>query len=254
MWSIGVVCYALFARELPFKGVNKDFDFASAEVNYDVIPPKFRPLIQQLLSVDPSQRPTAAEARGFHALNSSQTRRREPLSALAQPIVTDGAIPIVTRLSQVMKIQLPELLERLHAPEMNREKVLFLLLQRRFGHPEAVFKGPIYQRSEPTKELVSPGQSVMRTEFFPVPALAVYDALHSFVIRQRCCVSSPISATLIIGQPKDGKNLRIVFSVLDREGGGCAVTFIPDDESCDLSNMIMEHLLQNLMPAGRISE
>ena len=245
MWSVGVVCYALFARGLPFKGVHKDFDFESAQVDYDIVPVKFRPLIQQLLSVDPAQRPSATEARGFHALNSSQTRRREPLSALQVPVVTEGALPIVTRLSQVLKIPVPDLLERVHAEEMNREKVLFLLLVRRFrtGALDVAFKGPIHQRSEPSKELLSQKDDNVRTEFLRVPAVRVYEAMHSFLMKQRCCVSSPISSTLVICQPKDGKDLRVLFNIFDREEGDCVVTLIPDADSLELATMVMDFLL-----------
>ena len=133
--------------------------------------------------------------------------------------------------------------------EMNQEKVLFLLLSKRFrpGSLDAAFMGPIHQRSEPSKDLLgAAAEPVPRTEFFHTTALAAYSAMRSFVIRQRGLVSSPISSTLIIGQPRDGKNLRILFNVFDRESGDCAVTMIPDAESVDLANQIMDYLVETL--------
>ena len=247
MWSIGVVCYALFACALPFPNVHKDFDYEAAEVNYDVIPEKFRPLIQQLLSIDPAGRPSATEARGFHALNSSQTRRKEPLSALAQPIVIEEALPIVTRLSQMIAMPVPDIMRNLTASEMNREKVLYLLLARRFkgGSLDVAFKGPIHQRSEPSKDLLA-GQEdgLVRTEFFRTTAVEVYSAMHSFLMKERCCVSLPISSTLIICRRNNTKDLRVLFNIFDRKEGDCAVTLIPEADSVELSELVMSYLIE----------
>ncbi|KAH0792137.1 CAMK family protein kinase [Histomonas meleagridis] len=226
MWSCGVVIYAFLSRRLPFTNVNRDFDF-NTPVDYSPIPKDFRHLIQQLLSVDPTKRPNATVCRSYPALKSTQTRLKDPLSSLKidRSIFSDQVL--ISRLTQATGIDLKTYQTKLNSEEMNREKLIFLLLKRQ----DRSWLSP---RECPTiLPTSSASDSPSKKGFFPLPtinnvaivekrmvfsetAANVYSVLHLVSIKQKCCISSPLSLSpTIVLKRSNGAEMRISFSIID---------------------------------------
>lgn len=253
MWSVGVLLYAIFARKLPYSHVNRDFDFSQVEVDYSPVPQQFHPLISQLLSINPDNRPSATECRGFAALHSSQTRRKPPLSALKMEDVPDDIrCLMMSRLCQVLAIPYSQLEARMNDPKMNREKVLYILLKKRYDKLNMTgldipFRRPIDHVSEPNREAFfnSTGNThdpnIEHTEI-NADSCQVYKKLHSFLMKQKCCVSSPIVPTPFIIQHKDNKFIRISYRMNEFQPGVTVFQLQPDPQSEDFSTMIYNHL------------
>jgi serine/threonine protein kinase len=239
MWSVGVVIYGIFARSLPFKNVSRDFDFESAIVDYSGVPPLFRPLVQSLLSIDPASRPHATEARGFEALKSSQARQKFPLSAIPSEIDLSDRTDLVSRLSQVLRMPVGQLLAVLRGPRMTVEKLLFTLLCKKVSvmKTSPLFRGacrslPVADRSPTTIQAT-----------FPTCASDVFRRLHSVTMGQRCYVSSPITLDPVIVQAAGAADRRIAFSCVDEDDAKRAVlTLVLPEEAGELAALIMEQM------------
>ena len=220
MWSVGVVIYALFSRKLPFLNVDKDYKFEEQTVDYSHIPTMILPLVLQLLSIDPNQRPSATEARGFAGLNSSQTKKKEPLSALVD-LVNDSSktFIIASKLSQVLRTPMEQLLTKFQAPTYSKEKLLFLLWQnkieaRNLTALNSPFKINISAHTMPPKL----SDKTIMCQVFPVSASTLFEKLHQYLMKERCCVSSPLSDIAVIDQKKEGidTDVKIKYNCYDK--------------------------------------
>jgi serine/threonine protein kinase len=239
MWSVGVAIYAIFARALPFLNVTREFDFANAVVDYSVIPPAFRPLIEQLLSVDPDARPHATEARGFHALNSSQTRRKDPLSAIPDVIDLTDSTELVSRLSQILRVSYGQLTELLRGDGPRIEKLVFVLAQKKLA---VLNSNPLFRGA--WRSLPSP---VFADRTIQVPfadcSANVFKQLHAVLMRQRCCVSSPIVLEPVIVPMKEAPDVRISFSCVDEgESNQSVLTLVVHEDAGNLAQEILAQL------------
>lgn len=237
MWSVGVVFYAIFARSLPFRDVSDNFDYANAEVQWDLIPANVQPLIKRLLSLNPDERPSAAECRAFDVFKAKDRSFKEPLSALKGALDMDIDQSLLSSLSQAMHIPVERLRERLTAEHMNREKVLFMLLSKR---SRAVFRLPSNQRSAPVN---GPGCGIRREDIH-TDSVHVWDSMHSYLVKQRFSISTPISETLVAVQSKSDPLVRLSFSICDKEDGQTTVTLAPNSHSVELADALMAHLRQ----------
>ena len=273
MWSVGVVIYAIFARRLPFNvpAVAPGMDPADREIDYSqpidmsMIPESVRPLISQLLSLNPDERPSATEARGFACLNSSQTKKKEPLSMLTMPdFQCENAFVIISRLSQALHISFQTMIQKLRDPAMNRHKLLFSLYKKRYeklnlAGLDLPFHRVLIANSEPAPEkmLNQSGTDLnaistldkiplQNEKAFPISSNKLYDQMHSFLLKRKCCVSSPISTTPVIIQHIEGRDIRLSFTCRDKgpDDSDAVLTLIADPESKDLSNLIMTHMEQ----------
>ncbi|OHT15428.1 CAMK family protein kinase [Tritrichomonas foetus] len=256
MWSCGIVIYAILSRRLPYPNVTPDYDF-SDPIDFSLIPKDFVPLIQQLLSIDPSMRPSATECRAMPLLTSQQIRPKLPLSSLRfdGPPDAEDKESIITRLSQVLGMQ-PDLFNsRISCPEMCREKLLFLLSKRK---SERVNLGGNDISLKPNAPTPPKGQFfapppvanvaiLERKHSFQTSACTVYAALHSFTIRQKCCISSPLSMSPTIVLHKDKQEFRVSFYIADEAaGGGCSIMLCADQSSASLLGFIMKYLHEKL--------
>lgn len=232
MWSVGVVIFALFSRRLPFLNVDRNYRFEEQRVDYSRVPEAVVPLVQQLLSIDPSARPSATEARGFAALCSSQTQRREPLSALTALDADDGrAFAFASKVSQVLRVPVEQLLARFRAPAYTKEKLLLLLHVRRaerigFGVLSSPERVCAVAHSMPPKL----PEKTFLSQVFPVSASALFELLHQRLMREGCCVSSPLFEGGFIEQKKEGldRSVKIRFNCFDRVGGGAEAVLTLD--------------------------
>jgi serine/threonine protein kinase len=246
MWSVGIVIYAIFARTLPFANVTKEFDFASAVVDYSAIPHAFVPLVEHMLSFDPAARPDATDTRSFHPLNSSQTKRKEPLSAL--PVVVDltDSGDLVSRLSQILRFPFDQVMSTLAQPGPSMEKLLYVLLKKKLSimDDDPIVRGGY--RSLPSPAIS--GRTIQ--ESFNGCAAVVFRQLHGILMKQRCCVSSPIVAQPIIVQAREETDVRIAFNCIDdTEAGKAVLTLFVDDDFGDLAQMIVAQMRASFAPA-----
>ncbi|KAH0788725.1 CAMK family protein kinase [Histomonas meleagridis] len=244
MWSCGVVIYTILSRRLPFHNVSRDFDF-NTPVDYGPIPKDFHQLIQQLLSIDPNKRPNATECRSYPAIKSTQTRRKDPLSSLKIDRMVYSDEILISRLTQVTGIDTTTYNAKLKSNEMNREKLIFLLLKRQ----DRSWLSP---REFPTiMPASSSSQDPSKKGFFPMPtmnnvaikekritfagtAATVYSSLHNLAIKQKCCISSPLSLSpTIVLQRSDGTEMRMSFSIVDGPGNNEATMVLCADKSSE---------------------
>ena len=256
MWSVGVVIYAILSRRLPFPKVTPDYQF-NEPIDFTPIPRDFHDLIGQLLSIDPTQRPSATECRALPLLKSQQVRPKIPLSSLRfdNSIMIDRESSVST-LSQVLGMQ-PDLFNsRLNSQEMNKEKLIYLLFQRKQerirtgGMDQIAFKGN--QPTPPKGQFFAPPPIanvaiLEKRQNFPTSACTVFAALHSFSIRQKCCVSSPLSISPSIVLHKDGQEYRVSFHIMDEAGGSSSIILCADTASADLLSFLMKYLTQKLI-------
>jgi serine/threonine protein kinase len=245
MWSVGVVIYALFARMLPFQDITQDFDFANAAVDYSGIPPAFRPLVGQLLSIDPEARPHATQARSFPGLNSSEIAIKEPFSAIPGEIELGENVEIVSRLSQILRTPFGELMALLASNCPCIERLVFVLAQKKLAVGNPLLKG--MWQSLPPHDLAN------RTirESFPDCSANVFRHLHALLMRQRCCVSSPIGTDPVIVPMKEVADVRIGYSCIDEgEGNQSILTLVVHEDSDNLAQMIMAQMVGGLTPSA----
>ncbi|OHT02152.1 hypothetical protein TRFO_30857 [Tritrichomonas foetus] len=373
MWSVGIVIYAIFSRKLPFNQVGREFNY-SEPIDMTAVPPNIQPLILKLLSIDPNDRPSATEARAFEAIKSSQTRKKEPLSMLHMPDLShENSFVIISRLSQAMHVSFQSMRAKLTSPNMNRQKILFLLFKRRYERlnlagMEIPFRRVLVANSEPMPEnhlrpaarrflhqrnlnienhqnmnhhensIITPNydnqtsnnnennqtsnnnennqteneknvviengevkngeiqidqsnemnineginnnisitdnneniknstdnqnesKSGIKNDYndiplenvrvFPVNAYALYDKMHSFLLKNKCCVSSPISTTPVILQHQESRDLRLSFTCRDQspDETSAILTLIADPDSKELSSLIMRHMEECFPP------
>jgi serine/threonine protein kinase len=247
MWSVGNVIYAVFARALPFQNATTDFDFASATVDYSMIPPAFRPLVESLLSLDPAARPHATEARSFAALNSSQTRRREPLSAIQETLDLRDSGEVVSRLSQILRMPFGELMGVLTLPGRRIEKLMFQLARKKLAvlRSDPLFRGA--WRSLPLPDLAD---RTIRQPFSDCSA-NVFRQLHAMLMKQRCCVSSPIVLEPVIVPLTEAADVRISFSCVDEgESNQSVLTLFLHEDAGNFGQAIIAHMRGALPPAA----
>lgn len=267
MWSFGVVVYAILSRRLPYPNVTADYDF-SDQVDYSLIPKDFQPFIQQLLSIDPSKRPSATECRAMPLLKPQQIRPKLPLSSLTVDELQspDRAIAI-TRLSQVLGMQ-PELFSsRLNTTDFNREKLLFILYIKKFERQKQLGNEINLAKSsngnnQQTKEPPNPSKGFFfapppinnvqiheKRQIFQASACTIFAALHSFSLRQKCCVSSPLSMSPTIVLHKDEKEYRVSFVITDEPNTGKSLILLcADQSSSTFLAFICKYLQEKFMP------
>lgn len=254
MWSCGVVMYAILSRRLPYPNVGQDYDF-SDPVDYTPIPKDLQPLIQRLLSLDPTKRPSATECRASPELKSQvQSRVRPPLSSLKrdwfQEIDNEN---IISRLSQVLGVPFSALKAKLDATEMNREKALFILYRRKYDQINApgmditIKKPPKNQPaffSPPTMV----GHRIMEKRLiYNTNSTTVYAALHSYFIRHKCYVSSPLcAAPTVVLNKEDTENILSFFCSDESEEGTSTLVLLTEPDSAYLAENLTNYLSQKL--------
>jgi serine/threonine protein kinase len=245
MWSVGVVIYAIFARALPFKNITRDFNFEAAVVDYSRVPPVFRPWIEQFLSIDPDRRPHASEARGFPPLNSTQVRKKAPFSGIPTDLDLTDSTELVSRLSQVLRMQFDQLVASLRSPKITVEKLLFALFQKKMSNRsgEPLFRGSC-------RSLPLPESSAMTIRVsFPGCSADVFRRLHSVTMGQRCYVSSPITMDPVIVQTTGPTDRRIAFNCVDDGNAKQSVlTLVLPEDAGDLADLIMAQMQAAFTP------
>lgn len=254
MWSCGVVIYALLARRLPFSNVSKNFDFNNTRVNYAPIPAEFQKLIQMLLSPDPQKRPSATECRAFSCLQSTQIKKRFPLSSLSVDSKICEEMMLISKLSQVLGVPYDAFYKKMVSSEMNREKILLKLFKRKNEQITPRMEGQVAKNEETQKGFfgiptIVNVEVVEKRAMFKVPASVVFSTLHSIAIKQKFSVSSPLSSspTMISLEPVDHIQSRLSFTILDGpEPGMTSVLFFADKEASGILNAFLKYLSRHL--------
>ena len=230
MWSLGVVLYALFARCLPFGN--------GFRPNLSLIPERFRALVQSLLSSDPNERPNACQARRWL---SNTVAVKEPLSALHAQIHCGESLMTVSKLSQIIQTPLCKLKGRLESDVINREKVLYLLLSRKMQQEGTALRTVLKNNSNPSQEEKVYGH---RTEYLKADASLVYAKIHEYLLRQKCCMSSPVSSNMKVIQKKDGCPIALSMYLNDMDDGRSALSLRSSGEADTLAMSIIKHVTE----------
>lgn len=260
MWSCGVVAYAIIARKLPYNNVTDQYDFTDP-VDYSPIPKELQPFIQQLLSIDPEKRPSATKCRSLPIFKSEQIRPKLPLSSL-QFNNDDPSLRslIVSRLSQVLGMQ-PELFNsRLSNEGFNREKLLFVLFHNKSvrnqlqHNPEAFTEEP-NAAPKPKRPLFFAPPPIVnvqiheKKQIIQQTACTVYSKLHAFLIKQKCCVSSPLSISPSIVLHRDNAEFRVSFIISDfPNSNSCSILLCADQASSKFLSYIHAYIMEKLVP------
>jgi serine/threonine protein kinase len=235
MWSIGVVIYALFARQLPFKDVKESFDFERSAIDFTVIPTEFQPLVEQLLLLDADARPDATDARAFPALKACDSRIKPPLSALSSDLDLSGSTEIISRMSQVLHIEFGRVMAILHERRLSIEKLLFVLIRNR-GSTAA---DPLFMAASRSRSGADRSPIMMKAAF-ERPSSEVFWQMHSILMGQRCSVSSPLTRDPLIMNTRDPNDSRINFNCLDEgDSRHALLTLIVHKDNKGLAGMIM---------------
>ena len=252
MWGCGVVIYAILARRLPFSNVSKNFDF-NTSVNYSPIPPDFQNLIQMLLSIDPKKRPSATECRSFPFLQSTQIKKRFPLSSLIIDSKLSDESMLISKLSQVLGVPYDQFLKKINSPEMNREKILLKLFKRKNEQISSHMDIPVIKHDEPQKGFfgiptIVNVEAIEKKVEYPVPSSMAFSVLHSIAIKQKFSVSSPFSSSLTMISLD--AQYRISFTILDGpEPNQSSIIFFADKSSGNLLNAFIKYLNRHLSKA-----
>ena len=238
MWSVGVVMYAIFNGQMPFKHVTADYKYELPSLGK--IPEQLRAMVQALLSIDPQARPSATECRANPIFASGFERVRPPLSSLRGYSNRNRETGLlVSTLSQVLKMPLNDLKSKISASEVNREKLLLLLYKRRaFMNLDA--------RPEKDQYVNVPGfgknaviQSVNK---FPTTGLAVYAEMRKLLMAKHWTVSSPLAESPVIIVQDGDVTGRLSFNLADDEEGNCILMISAEPETKGYSSYIMAHL------------
>jgi hypothetical protein len=237
IWSVGVVIYSLFARTLPYRDVDRLFDFRAATVDWSAIPISLRPLLERMLSIDPLARPSATDARAFEALGSAATRRRPPLSALQIPADVADSQEVVSRLSQVLCTGCAQLAEKIMSGAPCVERMLFVMLRNRLRSLclDPLFRGAWRSLSGPDR-----GRRVVEASF-PAASCDVYRRMHAMLMKQRCCVSSPIAVEPLIVQTREATDCRLRFKCVDA-GDASQLVLTVEGDSTELAEAIVNQM------------
>ena len=124
VFSCGALFYAILTRNMAFDGIEgrREPDFSAIS---DV---QMRDLIRRMLADSPDDRPSIAECRRCRVFDCVADRCKTV--AMVEHRTYDDSW-IVSRLSQMLDVQVDWVHERLSAPEMNREKLLYTLFQEK---------------------------------------------------------------------------------------------------------------------------
>lgn len=284
MWSVGVVIYSIFTRKLPFQlpknapteGLSPsalcDFIDYSKAIDLTGIPPPFQEMLTQLLSLNPADRPSATDCRSLLGSGTTQKQKKPPFSMLHEPELTNEAsFAIVSKLSQVMHTSHQKLIGQLKEKSMNLQKVIYILLEKQikayslYPNPSSLFQRVFSVNSQPTPALVNQianskdeqdshdrslvEESLSHVKFetsriFKANSHDVYEKMHSFLMTNQCCISSPISNTLLVMQHHDSGDMRLEFNCTDQDPNETRsiLRLIGESSSSELSMKIMDHM------------
>lgn len=311
IWSLGVVFYAIFTRNLPFQsqGSKNNANYFeqynyNSPIDMTFVPKNMQPLICKMLSIDPNERPSATEIRSYPpicALYSSQLPRKEPLSMLQPPDLSndpESSFTMISILSQVLHVPHQTVIARLNEPTMNRPKLLYTLFKKSRQNMNFDFNShtddgklhclmtsntsastlnniqkPLtfnnYKTNNATINCSNYNDNTNCTDLnskdnedqnddgkdeiskvFPSNAFTIYDTMHSFLMKNKACISSPISSTpMIMLRQEGGGDIRLPFYCRDKNPNenSAILKLYTEPSSMELSAKIMEHMEKCLL-------
>ena len=225
MWSIGVLCFVIMTRKLPF-GRDGKYEV----VNWELVKnEQVKGMIRSLLSLDPSTRPTASQCLMLPLF--ADMEKSAPLGMLGKLNEdVDGAGMMASKLSQVTGIPVGEIRKRMSEGQVNPEKVLaYLYHVRHAGHSDR-------------KAVFGKNGLVRKVRIFPRPGRTVYAAMTEFLGANYFSVSTPLGEDpVIVAQANDHMHC-VSFSLTDDDEGNCVLMLASDTEGQKLSNVILHHL------------
>jgi hypothetical protein len=198
-----------------------------------------------MLSVDPDVRPHATDARGFRGLNSTQTKRKEPLSAVPDVVEATESADLVSRVSQILRAPFKEVMEVLSVPGRRIEKLIFALAKKKLSVLSA---DPLFRGA--WRSLPSSGDRTIR-EPFAAAASDLFKQLHAVLMKERCCVSSPIVPETVIVPMKEPADVRLSFSCVDDvDSAQSVLTLMVREDTVEFAQRIMAQMRACMPPAS----
>lgn len=217
-------------------------------------------------------------------LSSTPPHRKDPLSMLHPDIFDDpeSNFSIISKLSQVLHVPHQTVIMRLKETTMNRPKLLYNLFiktsqNKNFDFSIQQSKSKIHcimksstsantlssiekpptlinlnknansdndsLKNDNDEEEINDSKEV--SKIFKANAFTIYDAMHSFLMKNKACISSPISENPMIMMKQDGgSDIRLFFSCKDQNPNeiSAILELYPEPSSFELSSRIMEYM------------
>ena len=228
MWGIGVVIYALFQKRLPFEKVKLDYNYCVESLDFSRIPDPYKEICQQLLSLDPTKRPSCDQIRAKLGCKNPQ-----PVLSAIQNSSKEVDIATLSKLSQTIGLPVAEVRADLMSGEFSELKVLSVLMQQR----SLIFLPA-------SKAVTAPMQKphALYSKKFKADSCDIVQCIKNYLLPLRCTLSSPLSHSPEIVLNGKHEDKRIAFLLSDDEEGNCSVEINPDDNSQDMCRSVLRHL------------
>ena len=245
IFSLGVVFYIMFTRNMPFQEDNLDFQTQINNADFSHVPPQIQPLIRAMWSLNPIERPAAAQCRSLPIFQNIEDRTPQPdniIMLLTNPILQldDN---VVSRLSQATKIPIPTFLERVAMQGPRPEKLLSILLTKKIEKsrvliPKNIFKNQNSYTSQPVKNI----SQFARLDFL-TSSPVIMDEFNNFMYAKSCCITSPLSQERSIVLNSTTGDSKIEFDISDKVTSGCCTLVLTADKrSVQIMGELIEHL------------
>lgn len=240
LWSVGVLLYAIFADQMPFKHEPHN----PAEIDYSLVPNDVAEIIRRLLVLNPLERMSLSQIRQSPAFSAIQCRIINTPIDLVEPI--DDANAMTTkRISDILRMKLKEVYTDLKIPEPTITKVYYYLVQASLEYEgisllQMNLNGP-YSCPQSCPVIELPG---LIKSLNPINISTKSDQssvsrfIRELLIRRRFCLSiSPNGLrTAILNKPDTDIKIEINY---DNRGSDCNITISSiDEEDPEVQNII----------------
>jgi serine/threonine protein kinase len=245
IWSLGVLLYVLFARQLPFPDSQK---ISPAKISYKGIPDVVAELISSMLQLRPTSRPTISEIRSHRAFDRVVHRMPTlPVEDFNAP-VNEVCSDTVMRLSECFDCDSQDLTASLASNGVTREKIVYHLLSVNDITREISLSKEERVFSLPEKRWLS-AQWAVQDDSQHVSTVrggrnAIVKAMVDFMIGLNYCVSGPPggSKTLVLNEAAGDINLEI--DVVDLERGSHVSVRGDVEKTGNIMERLNDHLLE----------
>jgi hypothetical protein len=128
----------------------------------------------------------------------------------------------------------------LRTPGPRIEKLVFALAKKKLA---VLSTDPLFRGAWRSLPLQTDADRTI-TEHFQASSADVFRQLHAVLLRQRCCVSSPIVVDPIIVPIKESSDVRIGFNCIDNvEDNRSTLTLIVHEDTDNFAQQVVAHMV-----------